>query len=187
MALTAGAIERMFKGTLVSGATPLPTLQLVDVRKIPSQNGSGTLDRYRLILSDGQHYQQAMLATQLNHLVESDAVAVNSTIVVKQYVKNAVQGRVIIILLEADVVETAPAGGKIGDPKDITSANLNQKAPPAPAPAPPAPSAAGGGASAPYAGQPQAQVRRTGQVSHDSRRQQTQSIRFAGLALKEQQ
>ena len=27
-------------------------------------------ERFRLIVSDGEHYQQAMLATQLNHLVK---------------------------------------------------------------------------------------------------------------------
>ncbi|KAF6764012.1 hypothetical protein DFP72DRAFT_873992 [Ephemerocybe angulata] len=50
------------------------TLQFLSVKKVHGATASGTPnqpppDRYRIILSDGVHFIQAMLATQLNHLI----------------------------------------------------------------------------------------------------------------------
>jgi replication factor A1 len=59
-----------------------PTLQFLSIKKVVPQNNpagsSGNTDRYRIIVSDGQHFLQAMLATQLNHLVEEERVAKNT-------------------------------------------------------------------------------------------------------------
>ena len=49
-----------------------PTLQLLDLKKIAGKSGAD--DRYRLVISDAQHYMQAMLATQLNGLAEQGQV-----------------------------------------------------------------------------------------------------------------
>eukprot|EP00965_Chrysotila_dentata_P170726 5635836-Pleurochrysis_carterae.AAC.5 len=54
----------MYNGTNQPGFNP--KIQIVDVKKIANNGG----DRHRLVISDGQHLMQAMLATQLNHLVE---------------------------------------------------------------------------------------------------------------------
>jgi hypothetical protein len=49
--------------------------QVLDVKKIqPNPGQTVAAERYRLVISDGTHYLQAMLATQLNHLVTSNAV-----------------------------------------------------------------------------------------------------------------
>ncbi|KAH9180401.1 replication factor-a protein [Lactarius sanguifluus] len=55
---------------------PKPTLQFLSIKKVvasaatnsPSNQGAPTNDRYRIIISDGVHFLQAMLATQLNYL-----------------------------------------------------------------------------------------------------------------------
>lgn len=47
----------------------------------------------RVILSDGTHFIQSMLATQLNHMVESKELDKNVVVKLSQYVTNAVQGR----------------------------------------------------------------------------------------------
>ena len=66
MSLSQGAIQTMYNND-TSGKH---TLQLLDIKKI-NASGPGAMDRYRLVISDGQFYMQAMLATQLNSLVES--------------------------------------------------------------------------------------------------------------------
>ena len=62
--LTAGSILGIYRNEVTSGADG-PLLQVIDIR--PIKSGTGTSQqRYRLILSDGEAYQQAMLATQKN-------------------------------------------------------------------------------------------------------------------------
>lgn len=70
-----------------------------------------------MILSDGVHYQQAMLATQQNHLVEAGQIDKNAIVVVKQYAMNEVQGRRIVICLDVD--PQGIADDKIGTPGPV--------------------------------------------------------------------
>jgi replication factor A1 len=65
-----------------------PTLQFLSIKKVVPQNnptstGNSTADRYRIIISDGQHFVQAMLATQLNYLVEEDRVGKNTIVLIE--------------------------------------------------------------------------------------------------------
>jgi replication factor A1 len=61
-----------------------PTLQFLSIKKVvpganPGPNNpNATMDRYRIIISDGLHFLQAMLATQLNYLVEEDRIGKNT-------------------------------------------------------------------------------------------------------------
>jgi replication factor A1 len=61
-----------------------PTLQFLSIKKVvpganpSSNNPNAATDRYRIIISDGVHFLQAMLATQLNHLVEEDRIGKNT-------------------------------------------------------------------------------------------------------------
>ena len=68
--LSRGALRAMVCG---AAADLQPVLQVVDVKPIGSFFGAPT-ERFRLILSDGEHYQQAMLATQLNDLIKDGEV-----------------------------------------------------------------------------------------------------------------
>ncbi|KAH9997570.1 replication factor-a protein [Russula vinacea] len=62
-----------------------PTLQFLSIKKVvpatnpgTTNNANATTDRYRIIISDGLHFLQAMLATQLNYLVEDDRIGKNT-------------------------------------------------------------------------------------------------------------
>lgn len=87
--LTEGAIEAM-----CNGDTDLkPVLQVADIRLVNTQNPSSATERYRLLLSDGLHLQQGMLATQRNELVKSGTLQKGSIIRLMQAVCNVIQGR----------------------------------------------------------------------------------------------
>ena len=75
--LTAGAMNSMNDNTLsfMSFMGTTPTLQLLDVKKIPPANDHAMAqDRYRLDISDGTQMMPAMLATQLNFMMDSGQV-----------------------------------------------------------------------------------------------------------------
>jgi replication factor A1 len=83
---------------LQQNATGLrPVLQIIDVKQIGTngqqpqqpQAGGATTERFRLIVSDGEHYQQAMLATQLNGLVTSGVVRKFSVVQVDECVAHS--------------------------------------------------------------------------------------------------
>ena len=67
-----------------------PTLQFLSIKKVvpgtntgTANNANVTTDRYRIIISDGLHFLQAMLATQLNYLVEDDRIGKNTIALVE--------------------------------------------------------------------------------------------------------
>ena len=97
----------------------VPSPQIIDLKKIESAaGGAGT--RWRIIISDGQHHQQAMLATQLNANVDSKEVQLNSVVKLTNFITNMVQERKIIIVLGIEVLNTAD--GRIGAPISVDKA-----------------------------------------------------------------
>ena len=71
-----------------------PTLQFLSIKKVAPTGGTGgNLDRYRIIVSDGQNFLQSMLATQLNYLVEEDLIAKGGIVVLEKFAINFIQGR----------------------------------------------------------------------------------------------
>ncbi|KAJ7286262.1 hypothetical protein C8J57DRAFT_660775 [Mycena rebaudengoi] len=93
------------------------TLQLLSIKQINS-NSTTSIDRHRIIISDGQHFIQAMLATQLNHLVQENAIRKNSIINVTKMTCNFVQDKRLLIILDLSVVEHTDV--KIGNPVNLT-------------------------------------------------------------------
>ncbi len=80
---------------LVNGATNLhPVLQVIDVKLFGTAAGqaANTSERFRLIVSDGEHYQQAMLATQLNELIKTNQVQKGSVVQIDECVRPASRG-----------------------------------------------------------------------------------------------
>ncbi|WVR06269.1 hypothetical protein IAU60_003299 [Kwoniella sp. DSM 27419] len=131
--LTAGFCELVFNSDTPPEDVQ-PVLQVLSVKKINAPGAAGQ-DRYRLIMSDGKYFIQAMIATQLNHLVESKQLDKNVLIKLTQYVTNAVQGRKLVIILQ---LETQPwTGEKIGNPANLEQQQSAGGA--AAQPAPPAP------------------------------------------------
>lgn len=94
--LTAGACQVLyFTEPPPDSAALQPTLQVLSIKKINAPPGSAnaSVDRYRLILSDGTHFIQSMLATQMNSLVTNKDIDKNSVIKLVQFACNAVQDR----------------------------------------------------------------------------------------------
>ncbi|KAI0636673.1 replication factor-a protein [Trametes polyzona] len=75
------------------------------------------MDRYRVIVSDGEHFLQSMLATQLNHLVEEEQILKHSIAVIEKFTCNLVQGKKLLIILALRVVQKEAE--KIGSPVGI--------------------------------------------------------------------
>jgi hypothetical protein len=74
MAYHGPPLSRGAMRALVGGAQDLrPVLQVIaDIKQIGTagQAAGAAPERFRLVMSDGEHFQHAMLATQLNDLVK---------------------------------------------------------------------------------------------------------------------
>lgn len=123
--ITRGAIATIFKtGEAKTG----PIVQIVELKKIAHSNSNPNAPpRYRLAISDGTHFQQAMIATQLNVLISEQKLTLYCLVRVKEVICNSVQLKKIVIILNLEVVAPLPA--KVGNPisVDIAMAGGGQK------------------------------------------------------------
>lgn len=94
-----------------------PIMQIINIKPVGGQ------DRFRVVLSDGEHYIQGMLGTQLNHMCRDNTIVENSLVQVKDFMVNKVQNRTVIIVLGLDMVPGG-ARNRIGNPIDIEKAPL---------------------------------------------------------------
>ena len=70
------------------------TVQLLSIKKVnATTTAAPTIDRYRIIISDGVHFVQAMLATQLNDLVTNGEITRNAVVIVDKLTCNFVQDK----------------------------------------------------------------------------------------------
>ncbi|XP_060085781.1 replication protein A 70 kDa DNA-binding subunit-like, partial [Ylistrum balloti] len=114
--LTAGALESIIGGESVDS----PVLQVLSSKRISAQGS--TADRYRLLLSDGEtSYSHAMLATQLNSLMESGDMDNLAVIKVNRYLCNTIQGdkRVMILLDVSVLAKGSDVGQRLGAPQQL--------------------------------------------------------------------
>ncbi|KAL3743846.1 hypothetical protein ACJRO7_019023 [Eucalyptus globulus] len=113
--LTEGAIWKICERELVGESEVKPIVQVVDMKMVKTpgnqnQNpgGAGAVERerqrFRMVLSDGTHMQQGMLATQHNHLVDSGRLQKGSIIRMNHFVCSPVKDRLIIVIVDLDVV-----------------------------------------------------------------------------------
>lgn len=68
-------------------------LQCLQVKALGQQAGGAPAERFRIVLSDLDNYVQAMLASQINHLVRDDKIVRNCIVRVTQYQPNSVKGK----------------------------------------------------------------------------------------------
>lgn len=127
--LSQGAIAEMVRSTDPSNHVQNPVCQILSIKKIAATSTApgNPGDRYRIILSDGIHYAQAMLATQKRHLIENEELEKNCIVRITQYASNSVQNRKILILLDLSVIQK-PTPDRIGTPTnvdDVQKANGN--------------------------------------------------------------
>ncbi|CAN0045580.1 unnamed protein product, partial [Discosporangium mesarthrocarpum] len=115
--ITPGAIAHVISNS--SGISEYhPIVQVVSIKKMSSTSGSAS-ERYRLVLSDGKHFTQSMLATQQNSIITEGSLREGCLIRMQEFIVNLVQGKKLIIVLSLDVVsEPRP---KIGNPVSISS------------------------------------------------------------------
>lgn len=114
--LTGGAIHTIMSG----GKVDRPVVQMINYRRIVNNNQ----ERYRLLISDGQHIHSfAMLATQLNHMISDNILESNAVIQLDRFVCNVVkstgdqQNKRVVIILELTVVMPGKeVGMKLGNP-----------------------------------------------------------------------
>ncbi|CAL5359421.1 hypothetical protein CsSME_00049574 [Camellia sinensis var. sinensis] len=122
--LTEGAVAMLTSGE--QGSDVKPVLQVADLRLVNTQNQSN--ERYRILLSDGSHLQQGMLATQKNDLVRSQSLQKGSIVQLTQFVCNVIQGRTIIIIIDLNVI--LDKCDPIGEPKQYERPGINTGAAP---------------------------------------------------------
>jgi len=65
-------------------------VQFLSIKKVNNPSGP---DRYRIVISDGIHFIQAMLGTQLNSLVNDNSIGKNTVAVIEKLMYNSVLGR----------------------------------------------------------------------------------------------
>ncbi|KAG6523162.1 replication protein A 70 kDa DNA-binding subunit A-like [Zingiber officinale] len=109
--LSRGAIAAISEGRGEEGAKPV--VQVWDLRLVNTQQT--TTERYRMLLSDGTHMQQAMLATQMNGIVKSGSLQKHSIVQLNEFICNVIQNRTIIIVINLDVLVSSNSA--IGEPK----------------------------------------------------------------------
>jgi replication factor A1 len=126
--LTRGAILRTYN----NDTTGNPTVQIIDIKKL---NSSGSAqDRYRLVISDSVHYQQAMLNTQLNNLIETGQLSTWCVVTLREHICSTVADRKIVIVLQLEVSPGPQPSGMIGTPTNVDQAAQQTPKPAAPPP-----------------------------------------------------
>ncbi|KIO34314.1 hypothetical protein M407DRAFT_16849 [Tulasnella calospora MUT 4182] len=123
--LTEGAINRFLYAVETQTEDNLfgwePVLQILIIKEIAG-NKPGDPPRKRLILSDGNHFVQAMLATQRNNLVDEEQIVRFSVIKLTKFHASMLAGKRLIILIDLEVLEREAE--KIGEPKNIESSGV---------------------------------------------------------------
>ncbi|KAK3140941.1 hypothetical protein QOZ80_5AG0408030 [Eleusine coracana subsp. coracana] len=120
--LTPGAVAAMCDHAegLGSLGSLKPVLQVVDVRRVT--NHQSAAERFRMLLSDGVHTLQSMLATAENCRIKDGTIARGSIIHLQEFTCSTIQSRRITIVIKLDVLQSECA--VIGDPQPYVSRNL---------------------------------------------------------------
>lgn len=121
--LSQGAIAQMIQTADPANSVQNPVCQILSIKKIQASatSASNVGDRYRIILSDGVHYAQAMLASQKRSMVESGELEKHCLVRISQYASNSVQNRRILILLDLELVQK-PTIDRLGSPTNVDEA-----------------------------------------------------------------
>ncbi|CAL8076719.1 unnamed protein product [Calicophoron daubneyi] len=116
--LTAGAIDLLNSGKTVEE----PVLKVLGYKTVPGGNGQ---NRYRLLLSDGvKTHSFAMLATQLNHLIEGGQLVNNTVVHVKKFICNPIQNnKYVLIVLEMDILGVDNDSTDLSKPSAAVTSN----------------------------------------------------------------
>ncbi|KAL7753632.1 Replication factor A protein 1 [Sorochytrium milnesiophthora] len=123
--LSTGCLQDIITGTLV----PKPVVQVLDIKRVVPKGDKG--ERYRLIVSDGNQYAQALLDEPLNHFCAEGIIAKLTVIRLTKY-STFVNGLNCRIILAA-AFELVANMEKIGRPRSFNYESSEYKASLAPA------------------------------------------------------
>ncbi|KAJ3127422.1 Replication factor A protein 1 [Physocladia obscura] len=133
--LTRGSIYRLATDVTESIAEDTAlTLQVLNIKKLDhnqSSNSTNPVDeRFRVIVSDGSHAMQGMLATQHNHLIHENQLVRNSVVIIDRLVSNVVGGKRILIILNLVILNPGQTDcPRFGSPTSITPTASVQQVP----------------------------------------------------------
>ncbi|KAI4367960.1 hypothetical protein MLD38_016581 [Melastoma candidum] len=109
--LTEGGILKICQYEVGIDSDVKPVVQVYDMQDIsPPNSGDGSADklqRFRMMLSDGTHWQQGMLATHLNHFVDSGSLCPGSIVRLEKFICTYIKNRQIIICADLEVVRSS--------------------------------------------------------------------------------
>ncbi|KAI8380352.1 hypothetical protein BD560DRAFT_365748 [Blakeslea trispora] len=128
--LTSGSIKALSEDDKNSPAYNNPVVQIINLRAV-TVNGSV---RHRVIVSDGDHFMQGMLAVQHASAVDDGTIKKLCILRLTESVCNPLNNKKVLVVLNFDVLQS-DMDTKIGSPVSIDSLPTNTKAP-APTPAP---------------------------------------------------
>lgn len=122
--LSHGAISTIYT---TNDTTTRPIVQICELKKISQPNANPDAPpRFRLAISDGEHFQQAMLATQLNALINQGDIKLFSLVRLNDYICNKLQNKRILIILNLEVISHLPH--RVGNPTGIDAAMASRMA-----------------------------------------------------------
>lgn len=108
-AVEKGTIQRIFDNE----NNFKPKVQVVHIKLIQSKQKQ----RYRLILSDGEHYIQSMLGSSNNSMIFNDLIKLNSILQLDAFETIVMDGRHVCIVIQCTVTDYANA--QFGHPSNI--------------------------------------------------------------------
>jgi replication factor A1 len=115
-ALTLGALRRIADGEEVIE----PLVQCVQIKPMaPGANGS---ERYRVVWNDSQNFIQSMITQQANWIVTEGKLKKGSICKLKQFQANMVKERLILVVLDLEVLEEYGEPEKLGQPTALENA-----------------------------------------------------------------
>ncbi|KAL7747561.1 Replication factor A protein 1 [Sorochytrium milnesiophthora] len=123
--LSTGCLQDIITGTLV----PKPVVQVLDIKRVVPKGDKG--ERYRLIVSDGNQYAQALLDEPLNHFCAEGIITKLTVVRLTKYFTHVGASNCRIILIAA--FELVANMEKIGRPRSFNYASSEYKASLAPA------------------------------------------------------
>ncbi|KAI8982961.1 putative replication factor-A protein 1 [Pilobolus umbonatus] len=122
--LTQGCIKAIYDGETESPLLANPIVQVINIKAVAANGGT----RYRVIVSDGTNFMQAMFASQLTTVVDEGTLKRNSIIRLTEFLCNELQNRKILMIMKM-VVVTGDVPNKIGTPSSIEAHLLHNSAP----------------------------------------------------------
>ncbi|KAL6634291.1 hypothetical protein ACP70R_026962 [Stipagrostis hirtigluma subsp. patula] len=124
--LTPGAVQAIAEGA--ASGTIQPVLQVLEVRPVTAKGATAnpnSSERFRMLLSDGVHSQQSMLAVAYNHLVRDGNLRAGAIVHLNEFICNLIQGKRIVIVLKLEILQSECA--IIGTPKLYEAKSLTKE------------------------------------------------------------